>query len=279
MMDQLSYPFDAHYLLRRKKAIRRELLLRTNWVERRIAILGGSTTSEVRDMLELFLLKDGVKPVLYESGYNRYYEEILFADEALKDFAPEIIYIHTSSVNVTRYPSVVESAEDVDRLVAGEVNRFRQIWDRIADEYSCPIIQNNFELPHYRGLGNLDGYDIHGRTRFVAELNRCIAEEAKQRPNLHLNDINYLSAWFGLERWYDKLAWYSYKYAMSVEAIPLLAHSVASIVKAILGQTKKCLVLDLDNTLWGRWNRRHSYRQGESRSGGLYRVPAICKGA
>jgi FkbH-like protein len=251
MISQLSYPFDVHYLLRKKKALRRELLSSTNFVEKRIAILGGSTTSEVKDMLELFLLKDGIKPVFYESGYNRYYEEILFAGEALKNFAPEIIYIHTSSVNVSRYPSINESAEAIDGLVADEVNRFRQIWNRIADEHSCPIIQNNFELPHYRGLGNLDCYDVHGRTYFITQLNRLISEEARQRSALHLNDINYLSAWFGLERWYDKLSWYSYKYGMSVEAIPLLAHSVSSIVKAILGQTKKCLVLDLDNTLWG----------------------------
>lgn len=251
MTTCLSYPFDAHYLLRKKKAIRRELLARTGFVEKRIAILGGSTTAEVKDMLELFLLKDGVKPVFYESGYNRYYEEILFSGDALKDFSPEVIYIHTSNVNIARYPSVMGSAGNINDLITNEVNRFRKIWDRIADEYSCPVIQNNFELPHYRGLGNLDAYDVHGRTRFIAELNRCFSEEARQRQNLHLNDINYLSAWFGLERWYDKLSWYSYKYAMNIEAIPLLAHSVASVIMAILGQAKKCLVLDLDNTLWG----------------------------
>jgi FkbH-like protein len=82
-------------------------------------------------------------------------------------------------------------------------------------------------------------------------LNRCFSDQARQRQNLYLNDINYLSAWFGLERWYDKLFWYSYKYAMSYEAIPFLADSVASIIKAIFGKTRKCLVLDLDNTLWG----------------------------
>jgi FkbH-like protein len=251
MIACLSYPFDANYLLRKKKAIRRELMSRKDLVEKRIAILGGSTTAEIKDMIELFLLNDGVRPVFYESGYNRYYEEIIFSGSALSAFSPEIIYIHTSCVNVARHPSIMERTEDIDGFIMGEVNRFKEIWDRIANDYSCPVIQNNFELPHCRGLGNLDGYDIHGRTRFVTELNRHFSEEARQRQNLHLNDINYLSAWFGLERWYDKLSWYSYKYAMSIEAIPMVAHSVASIVSAILGQAKKCLVLDLDNTLWG----------------------------
>jgi FkbH-like protein len=249
--NSLSYPFETSYLLRNKRSIRRDLLKRSDLLEKRIAILGGSTTAEVKDMLELFLLKDGVRPVFYEADYNRYYEELMFPNAALEEFRPDIIYIHTSCVNITRFPSVLESEADVEMLLASETDRFRSLWDQAASRYACPIIQNNFEQPHYRGLGSLDGYDIRGRSRFVAELNLRFSLQARERQNLYLNDINYLSAWFGLERWYDKLFWYSYKYAMSYEAIPLLANSVASIIKAIFGKTRKCLVLDLDNTLWG----------------------------
>lgn len=251
MDAKINYPFDAHYLLRKKKSIRRDLLRRSDFLDKRIAILGGSTTAEVKDMLELFLLQDGIRPIFYESEYNRYYEDLMFPNPTLEEFAPDLIYIHTSSVNVTRFPSVLESDADVEALLASELERFQAIWDQVAIRYACPVIQNNFELPHYRGLGNLDGYDIRGRSRFIAELNCRFSEQARQRKNLCLNDINYLAAWFGLERWYDKLFWYSYKYAMSYEAIPLLADSVASIIKAIFGKTRKCLVLDLDNTLWG----------------------------
>ncbi len=251
MTNPFNYPLDATYLLRKKRSIRRNLLKRADFMEKRIAILGGSTTSEIKDMIELFLLNDGIRPAFYESEYNRYFEEIMFPTSSLKGFAPDLIYIHTSSVNITRFPSVLESREDIENLITSEVERFKGLWDRITSEYSCPIIQNNFELPHYRSLGNLDGYEIHGRSRFVAELNLRFSQEARQRQNLHLNDINYLAAWFGLERWHDKILWYFYKYAMSYEAIPLLANSVASIAKAIFGKTKKCLVLDLDNTLWG----------------------------
>jgi FkbH-like protein len=202
-------------------------------------------------MLELFLLNVGIRPEFYESGYNRYFEEAVFANDSLKDFAPEIVYLHTTVSNVSRYPLVAESAEEIETLIANEVKRFSRIWDKITSDYSCSIIQNNFDLPHFRAFGNLDGYDVHGRTHFISELNRRFADEARQRSNLYLNDINYLSAWFGLESWHDRQAWYSYKYAMSIQAIPMLAHSIASIINAITGRSRKCLVLDLDNTLWG----------------------------
>jgi len=251
MTNYFTYPLDTTGLLRKKRAIRRDLSNRKNLDVKRVAILGGSTTAEIKDMLELFLLHADIRPVFYESEYNRYFEDVMFPESGLKDFRPEIIYIHTTSLNIRRFPALNESSEVIDGLLAGEMNRFADLWERIEQDYGCPVIQNNFELPHYRILGNLDAYDIHGRARFIGLLNLRFSEEARKRKNLYLNDINYLAAWFGLERWHDRLFWYSYKYAMNFEAIPLLADSIASIIRAIYGKAKKCLVLDLDNTLWG----------------------------
>ena len=251
MTNQITYPYDSESILRKKKSIRRTLMLQQDLIEKRIAILGGSTTSDIKDVLEIFLLSNGVKPIFYESEYNRYYEDIMFPNLVLDQFAPEVIYIHTSSVNILKFPAIDQSEQDVKNLINSTTQRFADIWDKIASKYGCPVIQNNFELPHYRGLGNLDFYDIHGRTRFITEINNWFAAQAMMRSSLHINDINYLSAWFGLEKWYDKLFWYSYKYAMSYEAIPLISDSVASIILAVFGKSKKCLVLDLDNTLWG----------------------------
>jgi FkbH-like protein len=238
-------------ILRKKKSIRRELLKRSDFFEKRIAILGGSSMTEIRDILELFLLRDGIKPVFYQSEYNKYAEDILFENKGLDEFAPDLFYIHTTNINIERYPSLNQNPEETAVLIEKEYHRFQQVWDRIFSQYSCPVIQNNFELPYYRLMGNLDCYDAHGRVRFVNELNQRLTLYAQQNRSLYINDINYLSAWVGLERWYDKRFWYSYKYALSYDAIPILANSIASIINAIYGKTKKCLVLDLDNTLWG----------------------------
>ncbi len=251
MDSRLQYPFNPHELLRKKKAIRRALLDQGEFEEKRIAILGGSTSAEIRDMLELFLLNVGIRPVFYESEYNRFYEDAVFDNPQLDQFAPEIVYIHTTTVNIRHSPSLSATPQEADEALQQEFGRFRSVWEQLSAKYSCSIIQNNFEPPHCRILGNLDCYDHRGLTRFISELNRLFSEAASNSKNLYINDINYLSAWFGLERWYDKQFWYSYKYAMNCEAIPLLAHSVAAIVRALYGKSGKCLVLDLDNTLWG----------------------------
>ena len=100
-------------------------------------------------------------------------------------------------------------------------------------------------------MGNYDRISSNGRINFIDSLNREFIEYAKNNNKFYINDINYLSAQIGLEKWEDSLLWYSYKYAISYEAIPRLCKNVSNIIKAIYGKNKKCIVLDLDNTLWG----------------------------
>lgn len=252
MSRVLEYPFDAEYILTNKKRIRRELLEEdTAFIEKKVAILGGSTTGSIKAVLELFLLGHGIKPSFYESGYNRYYEEAVFPNRALELFTPDIIYIHTSNRNITAYPVMSDGAGAIDRLVEAEAGKFISIWERISEAYGCPIIQNNFEMPFYRLLGNKDASDIHGAVNFLARLNMKFYEYAQAHADFFICDINYLSADYGLKEWSDPFYWYMYKYSLNVNAVPYLAFNVANIIKSIFGKNKKGFILDLDNTLWG----------------------------
>lgn len=252
MMKELEYPFDARYLLENKKRIRRKLLEeQTVFLEKKIAILGGSTTDSIKHMLELFLLNYGIRPSFYESEYNRYYEDAMFPNAVLEDFAPDIIYIHTSNRNVTAYPQITDSSEHIENMIRLEIEKYTGIWDRLAEVYHCPIIQNNFEMPLYRLMGNKDASDIHGAVNFLSRLNMKFYEYAQTHDYFYICDINYISADYGLKTWSEPFYWYMYKYALNVSAIPYLSFNVANIIKSVLGRNKKGFVLDLDNTLWG----------------------------
>lgn len=72
-MKELEYPFDSGYLLKKKRSIKRQLLSDGSVrIKKKIAVLGGSTTNDIINMLELFLLNYGIEPTFYESEYNRY---------------------------------------------------------------------------------------------------------------------------------------------------------------------------------------------------------------
>lgn len=247
----LEYPFDSKKISRKRKTLRRELLAQDGLLEKRIAILGGSTTHDIREMLELFLLNQGIKPVFYESEYAQYWQDAMFDNERLMDLKPDIIYIHTSNRNIVSYPEIADTAEEVNTLLEQQYSHFWAMWEHLNDVHHCPVIQNNFEYPNFRILGNQDAADIHGRVNFVTRLNARFYEFAQNHDWFFINDINYQSADYGLAKWSDPFYWHMYKYSLCLDAIPLLAFHVSNIIKSIFGKNKKVLTLDLDNTLWG----------------------------
>ena len=251
-MESLKYPFDSQLILRTKKKIRRELLASDiKRMQKKIAVLGGSTTAAITEILELFLLDQGIEPSFYESDYNRYWQDVMFDDPELLAFRPDIIFIHTTSRNIGDFPEITDDPDIVSRKLDGTFSPLRQMWDKISSVYHCPVIQNNFERPWYRLMGNRDIWDLHGRSNFTARLNAMIYEYAQTHADFYINDIEFLSSCYGLQKWDDPFYWHMYKYSPAVPAIPEMAFNLANIIKSIFGKNKKAFVLDLDNTLWG----------------------------
>ncbi len=251
-MQELNYPFDPSYIIKKRKSIKRKLLEDGSArIKKKIAVFGGSTTNEIINTLELFLLDAGIEPEFYESEYAQYEQDAVFPSEELLSFKPDIVFVHTTNRNIRSLPDVTDSKEIVDEKLKSEFARFENIWNSIRDKFHCPIIQNNFEMPFYRLMGNKDCSDYRGRTNFISRLNQLFYDFAEKTEGFYINDINYLSADYGLKEWSNPSFWNMYKYAMCFEAIPSLAFSVSNIIKSIFGKNKKALALDLDNTLWG----------------------------
>ncbi len=252
-MKELQVPFDGAWILKNRRKIKKALLADgTQRIEKKIAVLGGSTTNDIVSVLELFLLDNGIQPTFYQSEYAQYWQDAMFENPELEAFAPDLIFIHTTSRNITEFPqNPYCAAEVVEAALERQYTHFTQMWDRLAQVYHCPIIQNNFEMPSYRLLGNRDASDIHGKSNFITRLNCKFYDYANAHTAFYIHDIHYLSACYGLDAWLEPSYWYLYKYALCVPAIPDFAYNLTRIIRSIYGKNKKVLALDLDNTLWG----------------------------
>lgn len=237
-------------LLRKQKALRRELQNRPNLLPVRIAFLCGSTANEAATFLELLLLEQGIQPVFYFSDYNKYFEEAVLDAARLVEFKPDIIFVYTSTANIQGWPSLDTSESDLNAHVVAESMRFAAIWNALQP-LGVVVIQNNFELPVQRLLGNYDAVSPIGRVRFINLLNAEFAREASTRTNLLVHDLNGVAASVGLKAFHDADRWFSYKILTTPEGSLEVAKSAVAMVLAIYGRSRKCLVLDLDNTLWG----------------------------
>ncbi len=251
-IKQLEYPTDPNLLLTKKNKIKK--FLTENYpakIKKNIAVLGGSTTHDIVKVLELFLLYNGIQAEFYECEYNQYYEDIMYNNEALKAFKPDIIWLHTTYRNIENLPEITDSKETVTQKLEAEYNKYFSMWQKCFEDYKCTIIQNNFELPFFRIMGNKDVADYHGIMNFILRLNMKFYDFAQNSANFYINDINYTASSYGLKEWHDLSAWYLYKYCCKMDAVPYISYSVSRIIKSIYGKNKKGFVLDLDNTLWG----------------------------
>lgn len=252
-MQELEYPFDPAFMLKNRRRLKRALLAQNvERIQKRIAVLGGSTTHDIVAMLELFLLQEGIAPIFYESEYNQYWQDAMFDPQTLQEFSPDLIWIHTTTRNLEGLPLPLSAAErDVQGALDAEYARFEGMWEHLAGVYHCPLIQNNFDMPPLRLLGNRDGWDCHGLLYAIGDLNRRFGAYAREHADFYILDVHYLSAAYGLDAWHDESYWYLYKYVCALGAIPDFAYQLARIVRSIYGKNKKVLALDLDNTIWG----------------------------
>ena len=116
-IDQLS----TGDLFLKRRSMRRQLSTAGSLQPIRIAVLGGSTTNEVVDMAEIFLLVGGFQPTFWQSEYGRFYEDAVLDPAELIAFAPDIVYIHTSCLNVQQRPPVDSSMADMQGYVDAEL--------------------------------------------------------------------------------------------------------------------------------------------------------------
>jgi FkbH-like protein len=250
-IDMLRYPFDVPLIARKRRGLREELLAGGPFIDIKVAILGGSTTADIRDFLELFLLAAGIRPTFHVSDYDRWYEEAVVDDAALCAFAPDVVFVHTTHRNIASWPKLLDDDAVVDAALALEVGRFEAVWSRVLARTDCVLVQNNFDPPATEPLGHLGATAGFGTSSFVARLNASFAEHARRTPRLRLVDIHSLAAQVGLTSWASARHWHHYRMALTAEGSARVAHGVAKIVRAAFGKSRKCLVLDLDDTLWG----------------------------
>jgi FkbH-like protein len=241
---------DAATLLRKKRALRTQLLQSPGLVEKRVAIVCGPTAGELKDQLELVLLSGGIKPVFWEGDYNKYFEDAVFGEPELEAFKPDLTYLHISVASVRGWSQAGDDTQAVETAFKNEWSRWVQVLDGLR-RLGCPVVTNNFEDPPLRLFGSLDAVDPRGRVRYVSRLNEALAQRVLETNGLYLHDLRRVAAWVGLRTWHDRRLWHWAKLPAAQEALPHWARSLGMLMLALFGRAKKLLALDLDNTLWG----------------------------
>jgi len=211
----------------------------------KIAVLSSTTTDLFIPLLRLLCFRDGIDAEIYSSPYGAYQQEILDNQSGLYGFQPDVVIIATNWRDAGLVPFSRGPEEDVQRVV----DHFKNLWETLLSRFSCRIIQHGFDLPPIDSYGNLASTLQGGRLQMLRSINLGLCRSAP--PSVAVLDTDQVSAVYGKDKWVDEPYWHLAKQHPASDALPLLVNHDVALVRAALGLTKKVLVLDLDNTLWG----------------------------
>jgi FkbH-like protein len=213
----------------------------------RVAVLGSYTTAQFVPMLRLASRRIGMDLQTYECHYGQYRQEILDPNSGLYEFRPDVVLlaVHESEVALPSFSA--KPGEDVRT----EAERWMSLWRTFARHSSARLVHHTFAIAPENSWGHLGSQLRGSRQRMLQDLNLTLGEEAQHAPGVSIVDCDRLAAAFGKERWFNPRYWDLAKQGVALEALPLLSRHTAAVFAAGLGLSRKCLVLDLDNTLWG----------------------------
>jgi FkbH-like protein len=215
----------------------------------RVALLSGATTTLLEEPLQLALEANGVGSTLHGTAYNTFVHEMLDPDSDTVRFRPDVAVVVTTPSNLLTWPSWDAGTEEVEAAVAEASAHWIGLCNSLHEHAGCEIILSNFHPLPLRPLGTAGVRRPGEPNRFLQELNAALARNAP--AFVHIHDVATLASFHGVYRWFDTRFWHLAKQPVSFDCLVPYVRNVAQIITALRGRSSKCVVLDLDNTLWG----------------------------
>jgi len=214
----------------------------------RLALLSDAATQLLIPLFRELFRRGGIAVELYEAPFAAIELEVFNPGSELYRFRPDIIVLLncTQALRATFFRPGGNSD-----FVHKVETRISSVWDAIRANTAALVIQSNYVMPYERLFGNYDLKHPGSWYDTVGEINRRIVLRARERNNVLLNDVNALASWLGGRVWFDERFWDLAKSFCATELLPALAQNITRIVLAARGRTVKCIIVDLDNTLWG----------------------------
>ena len=216
----------------------------------RLAVLASSTVDQLLPAIRVAGLRRRLLIDVYAGAYGQHRQEVLDAASALHRFGPQVLLFSISAREAIAGVALAAAPGEADEGLARFVEELRLLWRKARETLKATVIQQTFLDVTDPLFGSYDRLVAAAPSRLVARLNDLVSQAAASEGVLLL-DVARASQRDGVGAWFDAGRWLQAKMEIAPQAAPLYGDMVARVVAAQRGLSKKCLVLDLDNTLWG----------------------------
>lgn len=239
---------DYRNILRLAKKIRG--VIKNASFDLRVAVLGTCSIQYFVQVLRLLLYKEGIYADIYEGEYNGIKMDVLNENSPLFQFQPDILIILPDYRDINQLPQYNDDSDRVDGLIKYYIEDYQNIWGIIKKRLpQTKILQGNFVLPIEQVFGNLEANYVFSTYNFLRRLNVELTQQ--HWDNVVIVDLEYLASLYGKENWFDYSLYSLSKVSFSLKYIGNVTDLFVKLIVAWQGKVRKCIVVDLDNTLWG----------------------------
>lgn len=218
--------------------------------EHRLAVLGNCATQFFSAAVQGYGRKLGLNLNVFDGDYNQMDAQLLDPGSEVFAFSPDEILLWIATDKV--YEEFLdERTEERVTFATRYLEKIRHYWDLIAKNGHSRVLQMNFTEIDDKALGN---YSCKTELSFIYQLrklNYLLQDAMASRKDVYPVDLLAVQLHLGQETYYDGPLYYNAKVTASLNALPFVAKAVTDVLLAMTGRIKKCVVLDLDNTLWG----------------------------
>ena len=215
----------------------------------RLGIISNATTHFLAPVLVATAARHGIALECIEANFDQVMQEALSADSEIARSRPDIVLVALDHRGLPLH-STPGNAAAATQSVADALKYLRLIRDGLRNNSNAVCILQTVVRPVETSFGSLD-FMLPGTPRgLVDAFNRGLAENLAGTQDLLL-DVAAIAETVGLSEWHDAALWNMAKVPFSNIYLPLYADHVCRLIAAQQGKSRRCLILDLDNTLWG----------------------------
>lgn len=215
----------------------------------RIALVGDTATQLLATALCGMGAERGFRVDLFEADYNQVEQQLLNPNSELCKFNGDYIVVFQSTHKLAEFHSQLTDSQKVS--LAEERLSFIKTICQAPQLTEKKIIYFNYPEINDAVFGNYSSKVVSSLPYQVRKLNYELMNLTQEFPNLFICDIDCLQSKYGRDMMFAPNIYTNTEMVLSIEALPHVASRVMDIICAIKGHFKKCLILDLDNTIWG----------------------------
>jgi FkbH-like protein len=215
----------------------------------RVALVGASTLSPLRELLELFLWAEGFAAETFIGAFDNYVAEILDAESELHAHRPDVTIVVPSEIRCRFDGPLDAPIEEQRRQVEATATAILDLCRAAHERTGGDVVVTNFVLPAHRDMGGFRTRSLASDYTFRKAVNLELGLRAP--ASMLLCDLEFLGARLGGRGARDPRHWFESKQMFSLDFAVAAARELATTIRVSRRSPKKVLVLDLDNTLWG----------------------------